>query len=138
MLIPRAKTPIVRLRERQLRLQGRTRAISHVFDVYVSVIMRPRFGAVNLGNSYQGCMFPIHGFTFKMDGSIFHLSVTANYHDIIVRCNCADLDGRGFPLLRGFKFVAAHPYNNFGKLRQQALILVKKIQAKAVYDTMMA
>jgi hypothetical protein len=116
------------------RIGHRARAVKHVMDVYRSVIMRPRFGAKEIDFKWTGFDSPSTSFVFKIDDSVFRLHCQLGYKAIRVYCRCIDNeDDWSVP----FQFVENHPIENFGKIKQKALILMKKIAHKPVYDTMM-
>jgi len=120
------------------KIGRRARAVKHVIEVYKSVIMRPKFGAKEMSTGWKESDWPNATFIFKAMESTFRLTCTAMFSQVRVDCRC--IDGETDDIWQRphpFHFTENHMYQHFGKVKQKALILMKKIVSKPVYDTMM-
>lgn len=113
----------------------RARAVKHVADVYKSVIFRPRFGVVEVKSSWEESHLPRTWVDFSVGSESFRLTCMGYVHSVSVSCVSleSEEDRTGW-----FRFTENHSYKSFGKLKKSALILMKKIEHKLVYDTMKA
>lgn len=126
------------------RIGRRARAVKHVMDTYKSVILRPRFKAEEVKTEWHESDYPSTTFIFKMNDTSFVLTCRTTNSTVNVFCCCHAI-GDIFEPYHPFRFKDIHPfrfkdifpYDEFGKLKQKALILMKKIAAKPVYDTML-
>jgi hypothetical protein len=119
------------------KIGRRARAVRHVMDVYKSVILRPKFGAEEASMAWKESDWPISTLVFRAAGSLFRLQCTASFGQVRVSCQCIDNEKEDPWSFSPFHFHENHDYAQFGKVKQKALILMKKIASKPVYDTMM-
>ena len=131
------------------RIGRRARAVKHVMDTYKSVILRPRFKVEEGKTEWHESEYPSTTFIFKVNETAFILTCRTSNSTVNVFCCChgtisaprnSDVHGHyngRLSIYHPFRFKDIFPYDEFGKLKQKALILMKKIAAKPVYDTML-
>jgi hypothetical protein len=128
------------------KIGARARFIRHVMSVYRAVILRPKFGAKEHSSEWAESDFPKAAMIFSVGDDKFILQVCWSSSSASVYCTeiklrpvSFDLNpvhARFHPTQKKFIFTESHNAKTSGKVKKSALLLMKKIEHKPVYDLM--